>query len=44
MAAAAAGEHHLATRHAEDAERLAEEWQIPLFTKWFREQRDRYGF
>ena len=26
------------------ADRLAEEWQIPLFTKWFREQRDRFGF
>jgi hypothetical protein len=44
MAAAAVGERQLATRHAEDAERLAEEWQIPLFTKWFREQRDHYGF
>ncbi|HET6560601.1 MAG TPA: BTAD domain-containing putative transcriptional regulator [Marmoricola sp.] len=44
MAAMAAGERQLATQHAEDAERLAEEWQIPLFTKWFREQRDRFGF
>jgi hypothetical protein len=44
MAAAAVGERQLASRHAEEAERLAEEWGIPLFTKWFREQRDRYGF
>ena len=44
MAAAATGETDLATRHADDAERLAEEWRIPLFTQWLREQRDRYGF
>jgi hypothetical protein len=44
LAAVATGEQKLASRHAEDAERLALEWEIPLFTKWFREQRDRYGF
>ena len=44
MAAAAVGETALATQHADDAERLAEEWQIPLFTQWLREQRDRFGF
>jgi DNA-binding SARP family transcriptional activator len=44
MTAAAAGELELATRHADDAERLAEEWQVPLFTQWLREQRDRFGF
>jgi DNA-binding SARP family transcriptional activator len=44
MAAAAAGDLDLATRHADDAERLAEEWRIPLFTQWLREQRDRYHF
>ena len=35
LAAAAAGETELATRHADDAERLALEWRIPLFTQWF---------
>lgn len=44
MAAAAAGDRELASRHADDAERLAEEWQIPLFTQWLREQRDRFSF
>jgi DNA-binding SARP family transcriptional activator len=44
MAAMATGERELATKHADDAHRLAEEWQLPLFTKWFREQRDRFGF
>jgi type II secretory pathway predicted ATPase ExeA len=44
MAAAAAGETALATRHADDAERLAEQWRIPLFAQWLREQRDRFGF
>ena len=44
MAAAATGERELATRHADDAEQLAEEWEIPLFTQWLREQRDRFGF
>jgi hypothetical protein len=43
-AAAAAGDLTLATRHAEDAQRLCEEWEIPLAAQWLREQRDRYGF
>ena len=30
--------------HADAAERLADDWQIPLFTRWFRGERDRYGF
>jgi hypothetical protein len=44
LAAYGAGERELATRHADAAERLAEAWEIPLFTVWFRGQRDRYGF
>jgi hypothetical protein len=44
LAARAVGDVDLAARHADDAERLAEEWRIPLFTQWLREQRDRYGF
>lgn len=44
MAALATGETELARRHADDAEQIAEGWQIPLFTQWLREQRDRLGF
>ena len=34
----------LATRHADDALRLCEEWQIPLAARWLRDQRERFGF
>ena len=44
LAAAAAGEQGRATAHADDAERLCAEWQIPLAAQWLRDQRDRYGF
>jgi hypothetical protein len=44
LAARATGETALAGRHADDAARLAEEWQIPLFAAWLGEQRDRFGF
>ena len=44
LAAAARGDRDLAARHAEDAERLCAEWQIPLAAQWLRDQRDRYGF
>jgi hypothetical protein len=44
MAAASVGEAALASRHADEAERLASEWRIPLFAKWLAEQRDRFGF
>jgi hypothetical protein len=44
LAAYATGEREVAARHAEDAVRLAEEWQIPLFTAWLKEQRERLGF
>ena len=44
LAALATGETELATRHADDAARLGEEWQIPLFSAWLRAQRDRFAF
>ena len=44
MAAAATGERDLATRHAQDAVRLCEEWRIPLAARWFAEVRETYGF
>ena len=43
-AAAAVGDTTLAARHADDALRLMEEWQIPLAAQWLRDQRERYGF
>jgi DNA-binding SARP family transcriptional activator len=44
MAAAAAGETAIATRHAGDAAALAEEWDIPLFGRWFAGLREQRGF
>jgi DNA-binding SARP family transcriptional activator len=44
LAAAAGGDRELAARHADDAERLCAEWQIPLAAQWLRDQRDRYSF
>lgn len=44
LAAYGAGEPGRATRHADAAARLAQQWDIPLFAQWFRAQRDRYGF
>jgi len=44
MAAAATGEKAMATQHADDAEELCREWEIPLAAQWLRDQRDRYGF
>ncbi|WP_191908019.1 BTAD domain-containing putative transcriptional regulator [Nocardioides cynanchi] len=44
LAAAARGDQGLAARHADDAERLCAEWQIPLAAQWLREQRVRYSF
>ncbi len=43
-AAAAVGDLDIATRHADDAERLMEEWQIPLAAQWLRDQRERFDF
>ena len=40
MAAVAAGEREVASRHADVADSLAVQWQIPLFSQWWREQRD----
>ena len=39
-AAAAVGDLDIAARHADDALRLMEEWQIPLAAQWLRDQRD----
>jgi hypothetical protein len=44
MAAAATGETAIATRHADDAAARAEEWDIPLFGRWFAELREQHGF
>jgi hypothetical protein len=44
LAAAAVGETTLATRHADAAERLCAEWDIPLCAQWLRTQRERYRF
>jgi DNA-binding SARP family transcriptional activator len=44
LAAAARGDRDLAARHADDAERLCAQWQIPLAARWLRDQRERYGF
>jgi DNA-binding SARP family transcriptional activator len=44
LAAAAVGDLDLATRHADRALALTEEWQIPLVAAWLRDQRDRYSF
>ena len=44
MAALATGERDLATRHADDAARLCEEWRIPLAGRWFAEVRETFGY
>lgn len=44
LAAYATGERDLATRHAENAARLCEEWEIPLCSAWFAKARARFGF
>ncbi|RYP86444.1 hypothetical protein EKO23_09060 [Nocardioides guangzhouensis] len=44
LAAAAAGEKAMATQHADDAEQLCADWDIPLAAQWLRDQRERYGF
>jgi hypothetical protein len=44
MAAEATGERDLATRHAQEAARLCEEWRIPLAAEWFAQIRSNYGF
>jgi hypothetical protein len=44
QAAAAVGEKELAGRHADAAQELMEEWQLPLAEEWFRGQRERFSF
>ena len=44
LAAAATGEKAIAARHAEAAERLIEQWRMPMAGTWFAELRERYCF
>ncbi len=44
MAAVATGEQDLATRHADDAARLCEEWDVPLAASWFDGVREKFAF
>ena len=44
MAAASTGQRERATQHADDAERLCRDWDIPLVASWLDDQRKRYGF
>jgi hypothetical protein len=44
LAAWTVGEHELAARHADRAEALCAEWEIPLCGRWLQAQRERYGF
>jgi DNA-binding SARP family transcriptional activator len=44
LAARAVGETALARRHADRAEELMVEWEIPLAGQWFRDQREQFGF
>ncbi|GAB2478541.1 BTAD domain-containing putative transcriptional regulator [Jatrophihabitans fulvus] len=43
-AAYGVGDHALAASHADDAEKICEQWQAPLAARWWRGQRDRFGF
>ena len=44
QAAAAVGDRELAAKHADDALRLMEEWELPLAAQWLRDQRERFDF
>ncbi len=44
LAASAAGETGSATRHADDALRIAQAWGIPRYSAWLEEARARFGF
>jgi hypothetical protein len=43
-AAAAAGERAAASRHADDALALCEQWRIPLVAAWLNSYRERFDF
>ncbi len=43
LAAVAAGERETASRHADDAARIAREWRITRFSRWLEETRERFG-
>jgi hypothetical protein len=44
LAALAAGEPAVATRHADDAARLCAEWGVPVAARWLEGHRERAGF
>ncbi len=44
LAAFSMGDTELASRHADDAERLMDRWRIPPVRQWFAGERDRFGF
>ncbi len=44
LAALAAGERDTASRHADDAERLARAWGLPRVSRWLAQTRERFGF
>ncbi len=44
LAAHATGEDELATRHADRAVELCEEWDVPLAADWVRQERETFGF
>jgi hypothetical protein len=43
LAAVAAGERETARRHADDAERLCEEWEVPRVAQWLSAVRAVHG-
>jgi DNA-binding SARP family transcriptional activator/tetratricopeptide (TPR) repeat protein/type II secretory pathway predicted ATPase ExeA len=44
LAAFSMGDTELASRHADDAEHLMDQWRIPPVRQWFAGERDRFGF
>ena len=44
LAAHATDEHDLATKHADRALELCEQWDVPLAADLVRRERDKFGF
>ena len=44
LAAAGVGDPDLAARHGEDAQRLCEQWSIPVVARWLARHRERLGW
>jgi hypothetical protein len=44
MAAHATGEADLATRHADRAVELCEQWDVPLAGEWVAREREHFSF